>query len=237
MNNSASVARLILLVLFAGFLTGCTLANRSKWKQEIKNVESDAQWPEMAKGNGDAYLFDLKIYQEGRKNSVRLDIYWNGDSLGFYARGYLGKGVMKGILTGDALLVYFPTENEFYSGRIESLLVNNCFEEMPFERMIVDLFGMTPDRIEYSFGKFYLNILEEKKGERKYELVAYDCLEKIELEYDWHENRFIPEQINYAKDDGSFKFEAKRRKYRLDIGLPADKFEVSIPQTAARIYP
>ena len=42
---------------------------------------------DLPEGKGDAYLYDLKIYREGKKNSVRLDVYRNRDSLSFFARG------------------------------------------------------------------------------------------------------------------------------------------------------
>ena len=117
-----------LFLTFILYLTlGCTFANRSKWKNERIAAEQKTERPALTEGRGDAYLFDLKIYNKGRKNSVRLDIYRNEDSLALYARGYLGKGVLKGLINQDSILTFFPTENQFYAGEINRLLSGNCF--------------------------------------------------------------------------------------------------------------
>ena len=231
------MGRSLFLILLVPLCLSCTLANRSKWKNNRVAEEQSAERLSLPAGKGDAYLFDLKITNQGRKNSVRLDLYWNEDSLGLYARGYLGKGVLKGLVTADSVLVFFPTNNEFYTGQLSGFITEDCFENLSFEKIIIDLFGNTPDKIDYPFGEAYLTILEEKPGGRKYRLVAKNCDEYFEIEYDRKKGRFIIDQLSYNKEDGSFKLEAKRRKYRLNIGLPPEKFQVEIPQTATRIYP
>lgn len=227
-----------LFLLFIVSLTlGCTFANRSKWKSEKIAAEQKTERPILTEGRGDAYLFDLKIYNNGRKNSVRLDIYRKENSLALFARGYLGKGVLKGLVNKDSIITFFPTENQFYSGELNRLLSGNCFENIPFEKMLVDFFRITPDKIDYSFGEAYLSILEEKPGFRKYRLVAQNCSEYIELDYDWKKGQFMLERLKYSREDGKFRLDAKRRKFKLNIKLPAEKFQISIPSTASRIYP
>jgi len=227
--------------LFLSFILylilGCTFADRGKWKRQKMAAEQKTERPVLAEGRGDAYLFDLKIYNKGRKNSVRLDIYSKKDSLAIYARGYLGKGVLKGLVNRDSILTFFPTENQFYSGGIDNLLSGNCFGDIPFERMLVDFFAITPERIDYSFGDAYLSVLEERPGFRKYRLVAENCSEFIELDYDWKKGTFLLERLRYSREDGRLRLDAKRRKFRLNINLPSEKFQISIPSTASRIYP
>lgn len=229
--------RFLFLSFILCLMLGCAVANRGKWKTEKIASEQKSERQALTEGRGDAYLFDLKIYNKGRKNSVRLDLYRNEDSLALYARGYLGKGVLKGLISQDSILTFFPTENQFYSGEMGRLLSGNCFENIPFERMLIDFFKITPDKIDYSFGKAYLSILEEKPGFRKYRLVAQNCSEYIELEYDWKKGQFVLKQLKYSKEDGQFRLDAKRRKFKLNIKLPAEKFQISIPSTASRIYP
>ena len=103
--------------------------------------------------------------------------------------------------------------------------------------MLIDFFRKTPDKIDYSFGGADLSIIKEKPGFRQYRLAAKNCSEYIELDYDWKNGQFILEQLEYFSDDGKFKLDAKRRKFKLNIKLPAAKYKISIPPTASRIYP
>jgi len=235
-NKLNITGRLLLLAFILYFVLGCTLANRSKWKNRQITAEQKTEVSVLSNGKGDAYLFDLKIYNNGKKNSVRLDLYRKEDSLAIYARGYLGKGVLKGQINKDSILIFFPTENQFYSGKINKLLKDNCFENIPFEKLLIDIFKMTPDNIDYSFGETYLSINEEKFDSRKYRLAAKNCSEYIELEYDREKGRLVLEKLKYSREDGKFRLDAKRRKLRLDIKLPDEKFQISIPPTASRIY-
>lgn len=227
----------LLLLFILCLMIGCTFANRSKWKKERIAAEQKFERPALTKGKGDAYLFDLKIYNKGKKNSVRLDVYRKEDSLAIYARGYLGKGVLKGLVNQDSIITFFPTENQYYSGKINRLLSGNCFENIPFEKMLIDFFKITPDKIDYPFGEAYLAILEERPGFRKYKLAAKNCSDYIELDYDWQKGQFVLEKLKYSSKDGKFKLDAKRRKFKLNIKVPAEKFQISIPPTASRIYP
>jgi len=213
-------------------LTSCRLANRNR------SVSGPIQAEEkLAEGKGDAYLFDMKITRNGKKNSVRLDVYRTADSIAFFARGYLGKGVVKGLLTAESLLVYFPTENEFYTGPMGDLLGTGCFEDMPFERLLLDIFDRVPAEFEDTYRQYYLNILKESKNERRYRLIARNCPETIDIQYDLKERRYIPERFEYENQDGSLKIRASRRKYRLNTGLPAEKFRVPITSDAVEILP
>ncbi len=213
-------------------ITGCAFARKHRATRKTVTVEEISE-----KDTGDAYLFDLKIYRHGKKNSVRLDIYRTGGKLGFFARGYLGKGVMKGVLTADSILIYFPTEKEFYAGPIEGLLPGNCMDGFQFDRFILDLFYQTPDKLEYALGDFYMTVLADKSKKKKYRLESKACPEQFEMEYDFKGNRFIPKKIRFDKADGSFKLISERRKFRTDIDLPDDKFTVEIPDNAFRIHP
>ena len=62
-----------------------------------------------------AYLIDLRINDNGRKFSVSTELYFSGDSIGFYGRGYLGKGAFKGNVINDIVTVYFKSRNEYFT--------------------------------------------------------------------------------------------------------------------------
>jgi hypothetical protein len=223
----------IVPVVFAILLfDGCTMAVRPKpgsgESSEQKSLQS---------GQGDAYLFDIKISRNGRKNSARLDIYRCGDSLSFFARGYLGKGVMKGITFGDSMLVYFPTENEFYSGPLSALANDSCLNDLELERIAIELFQKIPTQVDNIQKHFYLTIVKEKGSDWQYRLESKKCREKIFLKYDRTDKRFVIKEIEYLSNTGSFNFEAKRRNFKLNVKVPSDKLLIPIPETATRIYP
>jgi hypothetical protein len=216
----------------AALLFGCTLA--TKKRPGISPPMTEAVFVE---GKGDAFLFDVKIHTEGKKNSVRLDVYRSGDTVALFARGYLGKGVLKGLILRDSIAVYFPTEKEFYTGPILDLVDKACSDSLPFESLIIALLKRTPAEIDHSLSHFYVTVLEEKRNKRRYRLMSKKCREAIELEYNWKDNRFVLDRMEFSKADNSFRFKADRRRARINIEIPGDKFLLSIPETAARILP
>lgn len=222
----------VLLLAAASTLVGCTLASRKKTQGGMSDAEAKVE-----EGKGDAFLFDVKIYRNGKKNSVRLDVYRTGDSLSLFARGYLGRGVLKGIILSDSLTAYFPTENEFFSGKIADLLKNSCADDFAFEKLIIDLFARTPVELEYPLSQFYLTIVKEDKKVRRYRLECRECPESMELTYDWNESRFILKKLEYSSRNKTLRIKADRRKHRLNIDIPVEKFLLSIPEAAERIYP
>ncbi|MCX6829989.1 MAG: hypothetical protein NT002_12030 [candidate division Zixibacteria bacterium] len=220
------------MLMLALIVSGCTLADRHRAVTE--ETRAQAALPE---GRGDAYLFDVTIVRQGKKNSARLDVYQQGDSISFFARGYLGKGVMKGLLEKESLTVYFPTENEFYSGRLSALVNDRCADSVRFEELILALFRKIPSLVEAAPEYFYLTATKETPQEVAYRLESKSCQGGIGLKYDFTGGRFALSEISYLSDKGDFRFEARRRNVRLNIKLPADKFVIPIPSTAARIYP
>ncbi|MFH2035862.1 MAG: hypothetical protein ABIJ45_05610 [Candidatus Zixiibacteriota bacterium] len=192
---------------------------------------------ELTEGKGDAYLFDCKIFREGKKNSFRLDVYRSGDTLSLFARGYLGKGVMKALINPDSTLIYFPTENEHFSGTLDKLVTGKCAESLIFEDILLKLFMMTPPEINESYDGFYLKIINQNSKQQDYQLNSTVCDESIDLTYKLLKDRFIIDNIEYENESGSFKFLAENRKTRIGIDLPANKFQLQIPSNSNKIGP
>ncbi|MEW5922559.1 MAG: hypothetical protein AB1746_01085 [Candidatus Zixiibacteriota bacterium] len=211
-------------------LSGCQLASRKMAEPSI--IESEMHY---AEGKGDAFLYDVKIFRDGKKNSVRLDIYRVEDRLALFARGYLGKGVLKGLVLADSTVVYFPTENEFYSGRLNELISKSCSEKNNLEKMLIDLFVKRPVDIDYSMTDFYVNILSDKGEKQQFRLESTNCAEKAELQYEFRENRFILDKIDFSNRDESFRFKAELRKFRFNTKIPAEKMALPIPPDAVQI--
>ena len=211
-------------------LGGCNLASRKS--PALSPLESEFNYSE---GKGDAFLYDVKIYREGKKNSVRLDIYRKNDSLALFARGYLGKGVLKGLVVSDSVVIYFPTENEYFSGRLNELIYKSCAEQGDLEQILIDLFVRRPVDLEYSTSDFYVTILGDEGEEQQFRLESKNCAESARLEYDYRDNRFILEKIDFSNRDETFRLTAQRRKFKLDANIPTDKFFIPIPPEAVRI--
>jgi hypothetical protein len=225
------------IVALAVLITGCNLARRSRKFEAPQSKEFT-----LPQGKGDAFLYDLKIYHHGKKNSVRLDVYRTDDSIAIFARGYLGKGALKGIIKNDSILAYFPTEDEFYSGPIAALINDPCVANINFERSILSLFRKLPTEIESGLEDFYITIADQSSRGREFRLTSRVCNQEIRLEYDFRNGRYVPLAIEFEvkpqnPDEKPFGFSAKRREQRLSISIPAKKFELEIPDSASRIAP
>jgi len=222
----------VCLILSIIILSSCTVATRKQSGETISAEEA-----KFGEGRGDAYLFDAKIYRDGKKNSVRLDVYYKNEQAGVFARGYLGKGVLKGIIDKDSIIVYFPTEDQFYTGEIASLVKGDCRHKFDFESIIIQLMTKLPSDIKDAGDDYYVTILKDKGKTREYRLESRHCPEHIILEYDLKENRFILDKIDFRTEDDSFRFKAERRKFRLNVDIPVNKIVFDIPEDAARILP
>ncbi len=63
-----------------------------------------------------AYLVQVKLKTPDVKKKFKLEIYCQGDSISFYSPGFLGRGTFKGIIYGDSLSFYLPSEKAYYRG-------------------------------------------------------------------------------------------------------------------------
>jgi len=162
------------------------------------------------------------------------------ERMSFFARGYLGKGVMKGALSDDTAEIYFPTENEYFRGRLFELTGDNCALGIPFENMFLTLFRKMPSEIETGLEDFFINIQSDTGKKKKFRLVSKTCGHFIDLEYIYADNRFILNEIDFSiepktDDDKLFRFSAKRRTNRINIKIPDKKFNLDIPPDAFQI--
>lgn len=225
------IAAIIVLVCCL-WLASCTPANR---KRNVTAPERTSF--QFSPGSGDAYLYDVKINRDGRKRSTRLDVYVKADSLALFARAYLGKGALKALITDDNALVYFPAANEYYGGRLGKLTDRDCDSNIEFERILIELFRERPVEFKHDSANYYVVILHESRESCRYRLVSVMCRKSLEIEYEYHDGRYIPTFLGFSDDDGSLSIEAKRRKQSLNINIPEEKFFLAIPGDAAVLEP
>lgn len=224
---------IILILLAVGqALTGCATAHRKI------NVSAPEQSTFVLNpGAGDAYLFDVKINDHGRKRSTRLDVYVKPDTMAMFARAYLGKGALKALITKDQSLVYFPTENEYFRGQLSDFVDKDCIRNMELERILIDLFFQRPVEFDFDSTNFYVVIEHESRELCRYKLVSKMCEKSLEVEYELRDGRYVPVFLGFAANDGSIRIDAKRRTQSLNIDIPQEKFSLSIPVDAAAIEP
>ncbi|MCX6826724.1 MAG: hypothetical protein NTV06_05585 [candidate division Zixibacteria bacterium] len=218
------------MLIAVAFISGCTSMHRNLTTEP----EHDQK---ISPKRGDAYLFDITVDRNGRKNSARLDIYQSGDSLSFFARGYLGKGVIKGLLVADSVMAYFPTENQFYSGEIMALLKDSCSGDFRMERLILELFRGVPPEAKEARKHLEITVIKDTPQIKEYRLSWGNGMFEMRLSYDFVKGQYIISGFEYISSINHLRFQAERRNLKQNVTLPPEKFLILIPETAARIYP
>ena len=163
-----NISTALLIPVLAYLIAGCA----STHQNTVPGEEIKAQGWEQ---RGNAFLFDITVNRDGKKNSARLDLYQRGDSLSFFARGYLGKGALKGLLSADSVVVYFPTAGEYYGGRLGALLADTCGAGQNLEQLLIDIFRELPTSSNLP-SDLSLKILEDGRKAR----ICRACGEVIE---------------------------------------------------------
>jgi hypothetical protein len=202
-----------------------------------------------------AYLIDLRINDDGKKFSVTTEAYFSGDSVGFYGRGYIGKGAFKGNIIHDLVTIYFSSENEYFSGALAELnsgaecsrpgevllyvlsLLSGRVETSTVKDFAV--FYEKPRRFEYQDGRFDRTVLLNKRRLPKEEkLIDLNCGDSIVVNYSSHSTQYPFYKTNdilYYNSNYNFRARGFVREQQYNIQIKKRKFEVDIPPSAQRI--
>jgi hypothetical protein len=218
------------LFLFV-ILSGCVSTKREVISAEKESTDIRQHL------RGDAYLFDTKIIRNSKKNSVRLDVYLRNDSISVFARGYLGKGVLKGIISADSATVYFPTMKEFFSGPLNELLKDECHQIRPMESDLIRIFKHIPVKYPEINNNYKISTIEDSDKEKKYILNSLSCSNSIIVDYKFKKDSFVLSGFNYKNSDGTLEIISTLRKYRGNVKISSKKFNLNIPKSAVRVYP
>ncbi|MBN1212390.1 MAG: hypothetical protein JXA92_07410 [candidate division Zixibacteria bacterium] len=183
----------------------------------------------------EAYLFDAKLRREGKVNSFRLEIFQTDSVLGLGGRAYLGKGALKGRLTADSILIYFPTRGEYVEDAVTDFFQTL---ECPLALSggdILTFFRQTPDSVELTEG---IDLTANYANEEKpyFVVSSADCPWRIELTYDFQNTGWRVAEFAYSDGEG-LRIEAKRREYKPENSVKTAKFMVDIPSGSYRIEP
>lgn len=183
----------------------------------------------------EAYLFDAKIRKDGKPTSLRLELFQTDSLVALSARGYLGKGALKGRLTSDSLEAFFPTRNEYLYESVRDLLFRSscthAIDPLDFPGLLRNL----PDLMDLGSG-LMVQRDDSKRKHPKFTLTWPECAWRLELTYDkritgWRLSKLILDN----GDDISFT--AKRRSYKASARVNRNKFELPIGPDAIRITP
>jgi len=219
----------ISFLIIAVLLAGCGSGYKSSSGEETKSVKN------RNKISSEAYLFDAKLKREGKVNSFRLEIFQTDSALGLGGRGYLGKGVLKGRVTTDSILVYLPTRNEYVEEEIDDFLSTLDCADGVSGFNILTLFTDLPD--PESFGKG-INIHPNYNDGNQpfFEITADGCPWLMELTYDHRKTGWRLKNFTFT-DGEELSIEARRREYHPNANVKTGKFRVEIPGHAIKIKP
>ena len=183
----------------------------------------------------EAYLFDAKLKREGKVNSFRLEIFQTDSVLSLGGRGYLGKGVLKGRVTPDSLLVYFPTRNEYVEEGIDDFLSTLDCAGGVTGFNILNLFSDLPDPEGFGEG---INIYPDYNDGKEpfFEVTADGCPWLMELTYDRTDSGWRIKKLNFTYGE-ELSVEARRREYRAKAGVKSGKYRLEVPRHAIKIKP
>lgn len=228
---------LIAYILTAFLLASCTSPPVTEEKSNTESVRTKR----VREIRSVAYLIDLRFNDNGKKYSTITELYFQGDSVGFYGRGYFGKGSFKGKIINDTVTVYFPSQKQYF---IDAMAYpdssEDCFSPRRIIPYVLSLLSDWHETIP-NYNRFEHNIrwsFEKIIYPKREELTDPHCGDTIIIYYSSCGNHFPyfkPQNISYR--NGSYNFEAKGfiRQQVYNQLIDSGKFTVIIPSSAVRI--
>lgn len=182
----------------------------------------------------DAYLYDAKLIRQGKPTSVRLYLFQTDSLIAIGGRGYLGKGALKGQLTKDSLLIYFPTTHEYVRESVTDLFTSfSCASEIP-EINIFQFFNQLPDSMLTE--KTFTTVKDSADDEIIYRVTVKGCPWKLEVEYDISDDRPLISRFLFF-DGTETELKGKLREFKSERDIKSSRFQVVIPDGSFKIIP
>lgn len=216
------------LVAFALVLTlgGCSGPRRGASDSEMRKT------PPPGKVIVDAYLFDVKTKSKVGRRSMRMSVFFADSLASITGRGYLGKGVFRGVWRPDSSLFYFPMANEYFSGPLEGVLNSGCLDGSNLQEAFAVILSGDTSQLAKLPG---LEIVLRDEKRLEVEFTLGDCPAPVKLNFDRRgdENFFALRKFSYESDDGAVKIKAERRTLKLRREYEKRKLQVQIPDDAS----
>ena len=193
--------------------------------------------PEVSTKPGvEAYLFDAELRRSGKPTSFRLEIFHADTVMALSGRGYLGKGALRGRVTPDSLLCYFPSSNEYLQEPVLNLMNAIECQVAPRGVNLLDLFDRLPDAGTLDST---IDVVPNYQNGKRPTFIIYveNCPWQMELTYTsdemlgWRLDEFV------FFDGQDTRLKATLREFKAGASVKPDRFEVRIPADATRIIP
>lgn len=218
----------VILALLIVALVGCG--------RKRSGVISDETAP-TGKMRMDAFLFDVKLRFRKQRRSFRLDLYVTDTVALVTARGYVGKGVARGIWRADSSFFYFPIENEYFSGSLDSMIGGGCWSFLGAQanfplllrgtrRSLVEILGLT----ETSGDKKKIEgVLDRSSGES-------ECDTPLRVVYDRKgDGLYYLKEFEYRGQGELSRVVGKRRKLKQGAKIKKSRLNFTAPADAILI--
>lgn len=183
----------------------------------------------------EAYLFDTWLWYEGKRSSMRLEVFVTDSILAAGGRSYLGKGALKGWIRDDSLHFYFPQSDEFVYEPIVDLLQSVTCTDLAPRIAFLDLFYALPDSLVLD-PQITLTADYTDSDRPAFRLGMADCPWQIKLEYDRRDPGFRIREFGFDNGD-KLRIEARRREYRDETTVNSRKYGLAIPGSAIQLVP
>ncbi len=185
----------------------------------------------------EAYLYDAKIRRDGKPTSLRLELYQTDSLVGLSARGYLGKGVLKGRLTADSLEAYFPAGDEYLYESIQDLLKGGACNYEIGNIDFPELLKTLPDRLDLGATQIARAETENNSDKQPEFVITWpDCRWRLEVSYRLRNNSYRLYTLFFDNGD-KITFTARLRAYRPSAKISREKFEPATGPETVRITP
>ena len=203
-----------------------------------------------------AGLVNLRLKGEEAKFSGTIEFFYkHPDTFSFYPRTFFGAGRFKAKGVGDSLVIYFPKDNEFYSGSFSDFEKTSLWSsEIPLE-MLLELIlgkgGLSDQGISYTDreGDMFSYASEDDAWSKDFSVDSRSCRltqswcrpkgggESYRIEYSNFKTQNqtdIPRTITITSQTGD-QARIKFLERKFDLPLPPNKFEIEIPPDAKRV--
>jgi hypothetical protein len=203
-----------------------------------------------------ACLMKLKLRGEGAKFSGTIEFFYrHPGTFSFYPRTFFGIGSFKAGGKDDSLTIYFPKQNEYYTGSFSDFEKTGLWSWTISLNMILDSIlgkgGLEKEDLEFARSTKDLFSYEVEEGDwiREYWVESRRCRlvasrwehktsgESYRIEYKnftTHDHTDIPRVISIeSSTEDSARIKFLERKF--DSRLPLKKFELQIPPDARRV--
>jgi hypothetical protein len=219
----------IFLVGLVYLFSGCGQSFR---EQPVTGEDKSEQEKKIV---AEAYLFDAKLKREGKVNSFRLEIFQTDSALGLGGRAYLGKGALKGRLTEDSVVLYFPARNQYVQEAVDDFFKTLDCPMALSGSDLLKLFMKLPDSFEFKEGVEVLTDYSDN-DHPDFILSTSHCPWRIELTYDRQKMGWRLEDFIFSDGD-DLTIEARRREYKSEAKINLNKFQVHIHSSSYKIEP